>query len=207
VLPADHVMDVGVLRATVVARSLLDLAERGASRTRLRGLAIRARRLGHDDLVAELVNCAGAFDGRRRGLRVIEQVVADLAGDGADSAPEFRWRGLLRAEGVEVWPAPFPWRCPAGVVVHLDVAVPGAWTVLEHDGPAHLRPEAFRIDRLRWNQIGREWSIVHASEEDLRSPARILGEVQARIEARDVTRPPAAPASCRCTVCSRNRGR
>lgn len=204
ILPVTHVTDVRDLRATTIARSLVDLAEAGASRARLRGLAIRARRLGAVDIAAELAECCGTFAGGRAGLRVIALVIADLLGDGADSSPEFRWRRILRDHGIGAWPAPFPWLCDDRVIVHLDVAVPDSWVSLEHEGPDHRRPEVFRTDRVRWSQIGRAWSVVWATEEDLAAPGRVLAELRHRIAAADPERPPARPATCGCGVCRRS---
>jgi predicted transcriptional regulator of viral defense system len=193
-LPDEHVTKVQGIRAAIVERAILDLAPSTTRRT-LRNLVIDAQQRAELSL-DRLSEIRRSLGNGRRGLRLLDEVMADLRGGGADSGWEIEVRQALEAVGVTVHPGPFPYRCAGGVVVHLDVAVPGAWVCVELDGRAfHSDRLAFARDRVRWNQISRDWRIVWVTW-DLwqRDRAGVIADILAAVRAAEPGRPPAQPA-------------
>lgn len=194
-LSDEHVTQVQGVRATIVERAILDSTP-GTPRRSLRNLVVDAQhRAGLSlDLLSELRRSLG---NGRRGLHPLEDVIADLRGGGADSGWEIEVRHALEAVGVIVHPGPFPYRCSDGVVVRLDVAVPGSWVCVELDGRAfHSDHAAFARDRVRWNQISREWRIVWVTWDRWQQDrAGVIADILAAIRAAPSGRPPAQPVA------------
>lgn len=121
-----------------------------------------------------------------------------------ESALDRATRQLLRPYASDLYPRPFPFRCPDGVVIHLDIAIRWAWFALECDGFAyHSSRDAFRRDRLRWSQAQRGgWRISWVDRDRLdNDPDSIVDEVQEVLAAADPDRPPPEQAECRCSTC------
>lgn len=192
-LSDDQVHHIRGIPATIVERSILDVAS-ATRRSDLRSLVIDAQH--HAGLSLDTLHDLRRTLGRgRRGLQALDQVLDELHHGGADSGWEIEVRQALEAVGVTPHPGPFPYRCPDGVVVHLDVAVPGAWVCVELDGRAfHSDRVAFARDRVRWNQISREWRIVWVTwDRWQRDRAGVMADILAAIQAASPGRPPAQP--------------
>lgn len=190
----DQIQDIRGLSTTIVERSILDVAA-AMRRSDLRNLVIDAQH--HAGLSLDtLHDLRRMLSQGRKGLAGLDQVLADLRGGGADSGWEIEVRHALEAVGVIVHPGPFPYRCSDGIVVHLDVAVPGSWVCVELDGRAfHSDRAAFARDRVRWNQISREWRIVWVTWDRWQQErAGVIADILAAIRTANPRRPAAQPA-------------
>lgn len=202
-LTDDVVVEVRGLRCTAPARTVGDCAGVLAVGA-LRDLAIDAcqrRVVTLPDLAA-----VAAGLGRTVARTRLRQVVAELAATPVDSG--FEWdvvqavveRGLQPATG-------FPWRCPDGRVIHLDLAFPPAWVAVECDGRGkYATGHSFTTDRIRWTQASPHWSLVWVEWSRWSNHrAAVIDAIVARVATADPTRPPAGPAGCHCPRC-RTRG-
>ena len=199
------VTEVDGLALTTPARTIIDCAAvLGVGP--LQDLAIDAARQ-RPDLLREVRELADWL--RERGHRVpqgrrLDRILARLDHERPESGLELRTRRLLRPHGFPLQPRPFPFRCPDGVVIHLDVAIPWAWFALECDGFAfHNSREAFGIDRLRWSQAQRGgWRISWVDHRRLQDdPDSIIEEVREVLATADPDRPPPPEAECACPLC------
>lgn len=183
------------LPSLTVARAILDVAsERGVRGTRR--LVIDAERR---DLVQrrQVVALHERLGRRVPGQRVLRAVLTDLGAMRSDSDLEQDVRGDLLRRGYPVHPTPFPWRCDDGRVVELDLALPASWVYLEVDGFGdHRRRPAFEGDRIKWNQVVRQWHPVWVTAARWASDrAGVLSDLDAALAAADPNRRPAQLAT------------
>lgn len=177
------------------ARTLVDLAA-VTGVDRLRGLVIdaRQRRLATLEEVREV--WARLAEARGRGR--VAQVLAELDEEVCDSVLEHRWRRLLRAAGLRPYPRPFPFRCPDGVVIEIDVAFPAHWVACECDGLGSRGDRAGLVKHQRrqnagvqggWQPFLVDWTRLVAD------PAGLIADLRRLLARADTARPPARPAS------------
>lgn len=193
-LPDDHVCSVEGIRVTTVARTLLDVAGI-VSAKRLRNLVVDARhRAGLD--VGELARMRREFGAGRRGMAALDRVLADPAIGIVDSGWEAEVREFLAGLGFRVV-SQFPYRCADGVLVRLDNAIPDLWVCIELDGRAfHSDRQVFATDRMRWNQIGREWTIVWVTYDRwVNDRDGVMRDILGAVAQADASRTPARPAA------------
>lgn len=200
-LRAHHLTEVRALPATTVARTILDLAA-VLPQQMLRNVTVDAmqrRRMTFDELHA----LSGELRRPPGGVKV-KRILRELAHERPESALELRTRSLLRNRGFAPHPRPFPFRCPDGVVIHLDIAIPSAWFAIECDGyGSHSSRKAFRTDRVRWSQAQRGgWRLTWVDRDRLdNDPGSIVAEVSEALAGADPGRPPPEEADCRCPQC------
>lgn len=191
-LPEEDVTDVRAHPTTTVARAVADLAATW-SVPRLRSLVLDLERDGHlrhEDLSA----CHGRLPRGFRGRGRVGLVVEELQGLRSDSDTEHEIRRDLLMLGYPVHPEPFPFRCDDDVVVRLDLALPAHWVYLEVDGRGVHLTTAFETDRIKWNQVVRQWRPVWVTAERWRRDrAGVLADLDAAIALADISRPPATP--------------
>lgn len=193
-LSPSHLTVVDGVPTVVLARAFADLAPQvlpGA----LRHLVIDAEHAGRL-LRSDLVAISEELPRGVPGLGRLRRVVADLAGTRSDSGFEHEVREGLAATGFPVHREPFPYRCEDGVMVHLDIALPQHWVVVECDGrSSHIGRAAFSTDRIRWTQIVRQWTPVWVSWDRWRQDRHgVFADVRRAIELADPRRVPARPA-------------
>lgn len=196
-----HHIRLGGLPVTTMARTVFDLAA-VLPTAMLRDVTL-------DALQRELVTVSElqALTGeliRPPGIGKVRLILRELERERPESALDNGTRHLLRPYGSGLHPRPFPFRCPDGVIIHLDIAIPWAWFAIECDGFAfHSDREAFRTDRLRWSQAQRGgWRITWVDHHRLHNdPDSIIEEVQEVLAAADPDRPPPQEADCRCASC------
>ena len=196
-LPDEHCVRRRSIATTSVERAVLELSGRArVPDRRIRDLVIDGRRGGKLDLGVLERLCAEGRPGRPR-LARLGRVLGEPGIGTSDSAWECEVREGVVGLGFDVHPGPFPYRCRDGVLVHLDVAVPGRWVCVECDGRAyHSDRRAFSTDRQRWTQISRDWQIVWVTwDRWMQDRAGVLADVRAACEAADEARPPARPAT------------
>lgn len=131
------------------------------------------------------------------GMPEFGRVLDVLRRDRVDSGLELDTRALARGAGYEPWPAPFPFRCPDGRVIHLDVPFPGIWFAIECDDPTtHGSLRSFSVDRTRWGQAMRGgWRLAFSWRARLeRDPQGLVEEIAEAFTAADPDRPPPVPA-------------
>lgn len=127
----------------------------------------------------------------------LDRALADVSEELADSSFEYAMRDLYRGGGLRPYRSPFPFRCPDGVVIRLDVAFPWAWVATECDTRGfHSDVAPFNADQVRWSQaIQGGWALTWATWDRLeRDPAGLLADVRALLARADRSRPPAMPA-------------
>lgn len=193
-LPEHHVTTAHVIPCTIPARSILDVSGSVNGRA-LKNLVVDTRhRAGLS--MEELAAMREAFGARRRGMAGLDRVLADPVVGVVDTAWEAEVHEVLTAAGLVVV-SQFPYRCADGVVVRLDNALPGEWVCVETDGrSAHSGQVAFARDRVRWNQIQREWKIVWVTYDRWNDDrAGVMADVMDAVERADPSRPPARPAA------------
>ncbi len=180
---------------TTSARTILDCAmEMTTDELRFLTIDARQRRLVTLDAVKERYS----FLLRPPHGRKIRRVLIDLNEETCDSAFEWRWRTLIRQEQLPLpYPKPFPWRCPDGRVIELDVAWPYYWVASECNGRAfHSSREDLARDHLRQNAASVDWQLVLVDWDRLiRDPVGLIREVRKRFASADRTRTPAIPAT------------
>lgn len=193
-LAPHHLTEADGVAAVTVARAFADLAPQVFPGS-LRHLVIDAEHLGLLER-ADLHALCEELPTGVPGLRRLRGVLAELAGTRSDSGFEHEVRAGLAADGIPVHPEPFPYRCEDGVTVHLDVAVPQHWVVVECDGrSSHIGRRVFTTDRLRWTQVARAWQLVWVSHDRWRDDRRgVVADVHRAIELADPGRAPAQPA-------------
>lgn len=199
------VTEVDGLSVTTQARTIVDAAGI-LGVTPLHDLAIDAVRL-RPPLFGEIRELVDWL--RDRGHRVhrghrLDVVLARLDRERPESALELRTRSLLRNRGFAPHPRPFPFRCPDGVVIHLDIAIPWAWFAIECDGYGfHSSRKAFRTDRVRWSQAQRGgWRLTWVDRDRLdNDPGSIIAEVSEALAGADPARPPPPELDCSCRHC------
>lgn len=184
--------DEGV-RRTTVARGIVDVA--GSLRPdRLRLVVIDAvqRRLVTLDEVEQV---RGALP-KAKGRAVLARICSELRDEHSDSALERETRGHLRRAGLRPYPRPFPWRCPDGVRVHIDIAFPETWVAVECDGLAsRLDRRGLALHHRRLEQIGQDWALLLVDWTRITTAADgFLQEARRRISAAP-DRPTAQPAA------------
>lgn len=188
--------------ATTVARTIFDLAA-VLPHEMLRNVTIDAmqrRRMTFDELHA----LSGDLKRPPGGVKV-RRILRELADERPESALDHRTRSLLRGHGLTPHPRPFPFRCPDGVVIHLDIAIPWAWFAIECDGYGfHSGRRAFRTDRVRWSQAQRGgWRLTWVDSDRLENdPGSIIADVSEALAEADPDRPPPPEAECRCPQCA-----
>lgn len=196
-----HLTSVGALPATTVPRTMFDLAA-VLPEEMLRDVTIDAlqrRRMSLEELHALSADLI-----RPPGVGKVRRILRGLAHERPESALDRRTRALLRPYGFGLHPRPFPFRCPDGVVIHLDIAIPWAWFAIECDGFAfHNNREAFRRDRVRWSQAQRGgWRITWVDRNRLKDdPGSIIEEVREVLAEADPDRPPPPELACTCHRC------
>lgn len=189
--------EVDGITVTSFPRTLIDLAGvTDLPYLRGRALAGLQRGLATPRDLADRLQRIGPVLGRQKVRRIVE----GLERHQPDSGFEHDVRTYLDTHGFgdEMHPTPFPFRCPDGVVVHLDVAMPRWWLALECDSIRwHGTGRAFDTDRLRWSQIqAGGWRIIWVTGRRFREdPGSVLAEIEAHIAAADPTRTPAVPAT------------
>ncbi len=199
------VTEVDGLRATTAARTIMDAAA-VLGVTPLQDLVIDGMR-ARPTLVKEtreLVDWMRDRGHRVEYVRRLEIVLTRLERERPESALDRRTRQLLTPHGFDLHPRPFPFRCPDGVVIHLDIAIPWAWCAIECDGyGSHSGRRAFRTDRVRWSQAQRGgWRVTWVDTARLENdPDSIIEEVQEVLAEADPDRPPPQQAECRCPIC------
>ena len=153
--------------------------------------------------VAELNKSMGNHPGRNTVALALEEAATSRA----DSGFELDVQRAVAAFGLPP-PAPrFPFLCPDGVVVHLDLAWPDRWVALECDGRHHQLDQVFETDRVRWRESSAGgWDLSWTTRPQFRDdPYRILRDVAMRLERADPNLPPAPRHTCPtwCRSCSR----
>ncbi|MGH8886250.1 MAG: hypothetical protein ACRDYX_13945 [Egibacteraceae bacterium] len=195
-MASDATLAAGI-PCTTGARTILDCAME-MTVDELRFLVIDARQ-------RRLVTLDDAKERYSRMIRPphggkIRRVLLDLDEETCDSAFEWRWRKAVRqARLPPPYPRPFPWRCPDGVVIELDVAWPWAWVASECNGMGfHSAREDLAQDHLRQNAASADWQLILVDWDRLiRDPSGLIAEVHKRLASADPTRPPAVPADRR----------
>lgn len=190
-----HLGEVEGIATTTAARAIHDLAAGGEHPRRLTSLVLegeRRRRLRRED-VAAVRECFGRGC---PGLATLDRVLDDLGAMRSDSGWEHEVRSDLRQLGLPVHPAPFPYRCEDGVIVHLDVAIPTHWVYLECDGRGfHSATDAWGKDRRKWTQVTRQWRPVWVTYDQWRYERdAVLADVHRAMQLADPGRAPATPA-------------
>lgn len=184
----------GGIPLTTPARTIIDCAAE-LPLVRLRNLVIDARQrrvLRLDDL-AEIHDRVTRYPGRPH----VRQVLRDLTRDDCDSPLEWDFRAEARRRGFRPYPAPFPFRCSDGRVIHIDVAFPEAWVAVECDGfGAHAERASLTRDHLRQNRaVADGWRPFRVDTTRLEQDADVLFRELSALLAAPVTRAPAVPAS------------
>lgn len=197
-LPDEHTSRRHGIRAVIPERAIFELSARPTRELpdrRLRDLVIDAHRRRKLSLSTLWTMCEDGLAGRR-GIPRLLRVLAHPALAGADSGWEVEVRDAVVELGLTVHPGTFPYRCPDGRLVHLDVALPGHWVCVECDGRAfHSGRRPFATDRVRWTQITREWQVVWVTYDRWQDDrAGVLADIRDVVEAADLSRPPARPA-------------
>lgn len=145
--------------------------------------------------------------GRHPGARTVPAAVGAAARFSSDSGFEHDVRAWATEQGLGPFADLFPFRCPDGVVVHLDLAWPESWVCLECDGPPHGQEAAFEVDRVRWRQITRGgWDLSWTTPKHFRSDqSGLLHDLQERLARADRGRGPAPRHRCpnTCRACPR----
>ncbi len=201
--------DVSTVRAIPVTspgRTVVDLA-RALSVDALRNLVIDARQRRLVTL-EEITEAASVFD-RVPGGAKLRRVLADLDEEDCDSVLEWRFRELLRAEGLRPYPRPFPFRCDDGVVIEIDVAFPQHWVACECDGlSSRAERRALTTHHRRQNAaVASGWAPFLVDWTRLTSdPRGLVADLRALLTASDLSRAPAPPADA-SLVDPRYRGR
>lgn len=192
-LPSHHVTVARGLPTTNVARTIVDLA--GI----MDGEDLRQAVI--DGLQRKRVSLDQIQQVRREIARVrrgntLARVLDELDEERCDSRLEWRVRRLLRRAGLRPHPEPFAFRCPDGVVIHLDIAFPEHWVAIECDGYGfHSSRTAFATDRVRWGQaLQGGWRLMWVDWSRLADPDGIVREVRANIRSADPALPPAQSA-------------
>lgn len=140
------------------------------------------------------------------GMPEFARILEVLRRDRVDSGLELDARSLARQNGFIPWARPFPFRCPDGRVIHLDVPFPEVWFAIECDDPTtHGSARSFYVDRTRWGQaMSGGWRLSFAWRERLiHDPESIVEEIATAFDEADPSRPPPEPAhdcSRRCTT-------
>lgn len=201
-LAEDDVVEVEGLRCTTPARTVADLAA-VLTAPALRSIVIDAvqRRVLRLEELEERCTRMSRSVARSR----LRQVIAELTAMPVDSP--FEWevvravtdRGLQPITG-------FPWRCPDGRVIHLDIAFPEVWVAVECDGRGkYATGSSFTTDRIRWSQASSAWSLLWVDWARWSTrPAAVVDDIAARVTGAAPHGPPAQPADCRCPRCFRN---
>lgn len=189
----DVVVGEDGVRRTTVARALADLAaslKEGALRLLLID-AVQRRLVTLEEVVAVLDVLP-----RAHGRALLLRLCDELRQERSDSALELITREHLRRRGLTPHAAPFPWRCPDGVIVHIDIGFPEAWVAVECDGLAsRLDRRRLALHHRRLEQIGRNWSLLLVDWTRITSDSQgFLREVAARLAEADPAREPALAA-------------
>ena len=190
----EEIVEVEGLPALPLPVALLRLApELRLDHLRQLVIDVRQRRLSTlDDLRAAL---EAHF--RAPGSAALRAVVRQLDERTCDSALEEIWRDALAGRGLGPWPRPFPYTCPDGVTIEIDVAFPDQWVACECDGLSSRaqRAELAKHHRRQnqavlggWQPFLVDWDAA------TRWPERTLDALERMLEAADRRRPPAQAA-------------
>ncbi|MBW3661569.1 MAG: hypothetical protein KY469_00595 [Actinobacteria bacterium] len=199
-LTSDRI-EVDGLSCAIVALALLHLGRRERGRGVLEVVvnALQREKAELSELDAVLDRC-----GRAPGRATLRHARDALTLDQADSLLELDTRQLARAASFSPYPSPFPFRCPDGRVIHLDVPFPPVWFAWECDSPrSRSGGRSFNTDRTRWTQARRGgWQLGWVTRERLRTDRAGLPEELAEAHAvADPERPPPEATPCRRTTC------
>ena len=129
------------------------------------------------------------------GVPSLLEILRMIRRDRVDSGLELDTRRPLR-DKYDLWPRPFPTRCPDRRIIHLDIALPREWIDIECEDPHTHGPEVFTRDRTRWNQTRRAgWRPIFVWRDRLDNDLDgFLEEVAEAVAEADPERPPAVPA-------------
>lgn len=185
----SHATKARGLPCTTGARTLLDLAA-ALPLAQLRLLVIDARQRKGVTLTALAAAYANlpCAPGREK----IARILAELDEEVCDSALELEFRGVCRRAEIVVHPRPFPYRCPDGIVIEIDVAVPSAWVAVECDGLSSRAERASLTKQHRrqnqavaggWTPMLVDWTVV------TEHPERVVADLRALLAAAQPNRP------------------
>jgi hypothetical protein len=179
-LRTGHVVSLGAVTVTTPARTIIDLAAvMPLDDVRILVIDARQRRLLTLRELEELHLALSTYQGRPKVTRILR----DLHEETCDSALEWDFRVDARRRGFRPFPKPFPFRCPDGVTIEVDVAFPQEWVAVEchglggHSNRADLVTQNLRQNMAvagGWRPFVVDWTRLKKAPDRLFSELAVL---------------------------------